>query len=131
MVAARACVQVAGAVLGLVMAGIVLNPASQAQTGAADAPKSFAVYALSRGAGVPAEAQAVLLETQRLLERLEAQGVDLTVVQERIGLEGETRLCAAFADPDQGQAAQRQVEELARGVDLLNVVAEPCPDAPR
>jgi hypothetical protein len=89
-------------------------PAAAAESAgqeALPAVKNFAVYALSRGGGVPQEARDVL------------RRVETT----RIGLEGESRFCATYEDPVVAAATYRRAAEIAEGVDLLNLVAEPCP----
>jgi hypothetical protein len=94
-------------------------------------PKSFAVYALSRGRGVPEGARAALTEAERVIEGLRAGGADVAVTEERIGLEGETRLCFTFADPGLAEEALERIRRLASGVDLVNLAEEPCGGAAR
>ena len=93
----------------------------------APGPPSFSVYALSRGKGVPDEAREALDRSRRLLKRAQEQGEVKKIVEQRIGLEGETRLCVEFSDE---QAANRffgQIQHFSNGVDLVNVKKEPCP----
>ncbi len=109
------------------------SPQSTDSTESAESgPIGFAVYVLSRGKGVPEEARAVLERAEAALEaaRRESSGVRLT--RSRIGLEGETRLCAEFDDPAVARRLLEQVRRDAEGVDLVNVVVEPCePSAKR
>ena len=44
----------------------------------------------------------------------------------RIGLEGEVRLCAEFSDVRRAQEMLARAREMATRVELLNVVEEPC-----
>ena len=90
------------------------------------ATASFAVYALSRGRGVP---EATRSAWQRVLAMLEDARRDGTVVrlqQTRIGIEGEVRVCAEFADAARARELLERARSVAAGVELLNVVEEPC-----
>ena len=89
-------------------------------------PPSVAVYALSRGTGVPAATRDALRSMRTLLEELEGQRLVTRIQQARIGLEGETRLCAEFADAGAARAALARMRQIAQGVELLNIVEEPC-----
>lgn len=89
-------------------------------------PHGFAIYALSRGKGVPEGARAALAQARSALEDLQARGADITLTQERIGLEGETRLCASFAEASLAEEALERIRGLVSGVDLVNLVEEPC-----
>jgi len=97
-----------------------------ARDNAAPGVRGFAVYALSRGKGVPPEARAALEKIERILESDRQQGVSVTVHKTRIGIEGESKLCAEYDDPHAGARAHERAQEIARGVDLLNLAIEPC-----
>jgi hypothetical protein len=88
--------------------------------------KSFAVYALSRGRGVPPEARAAQLEIQKLLEADRDLGLTVSVETTRIGLEGERRLCVTYKDNRDGARAFERARAIVKGVALVNLVAEPC-----
>ena len=88
--------------------------------------RSFAVYALSRGKGVPREARDALARVREVLEADRGRGVRVSVETTRIGLEGETRVCATYADPQDASQAYQRAQALVKGVDLVNLVAEPC-----
>lgn len=90
------------------------------------AVKSFALYTLSRAQGVPPEAREALRKVQALLEEERSRGVVVKVQSTRIGLEGETRLCAEFEDGAAGGAAFRRASAMVEGVELVNLVVEPC-----
>lgn len=87
---------------------------------------SFALYALSRGKGVPAPARQAMQRVRGLLEEARQRGDVLSLVQTRIGLEGETRLCVTFATPDAARASWVQARQFVEGTDLVNLVIEPC-----
>ena len=119
----------------LVLAAVLLTAAVTACAGstvterpaaASSEPQSFALYALSRGKGVPEGARAVLAGAEKVIADLQARGAQITVTKERIGLEGETRLCATFADASVAEEALERVRPLASGVDLVNLTQEPC-----
>jgi len=97
-------------------------PESRAAT-----PSSFSVYALSRGKGVPDEARQVLDHSRRLLKRAQERGEVKQIVDRRIGLEGETRLCVEFSDEQAANKLFSQIQHLSNGVDLVNVTKETCP----
>ena len=102
------------------------NPVTERPAAAASGSRSFALYALSRGQGVPESARAVLAGAERVIEELQARGAPIAVTKERIGLEGETRLCATFADEGVAEEALARVRRLVSGVDLVNLTEEPC-----
>ena len=102
------------------------NTVTERPAAALSEPKSFALYALSRGKGVPEGARAVLAGAEKVIADLQARGAPITVTKERIGLEGETRLCATFADESVAEEALARVRRLVAGVDLVNLTEEPC-----
>jgi hypothetical protein len=102
------------------------NTVTQRPAAASSEPKSFALYVLSRGKGVPEGASAVLAGAEKVIADLQARGAPITVTKERIGLEGETRLCATFADESVAEEALARVRRLVSGVDLVNLTEEPC-----
>jgi hypothetical protein len=90
------------------------------------APLGVAVYALSRGRGVPEATRAAWQAVRTLLEDAHRRGLVTRLEQTRIGLEGEVRLCAEFSDPERAQELLRRAREIGGGVELLNIVEEPC-----
>lgn len=97
---------------------------------AARAPiRSFAVYALSRGKGVPPEASEVLGRVVELAEEDQRRGVKVTVTKTRIGIEGETRVCLAYEDRQEGARAYERARAIVKNVDLVNLALEPCEEA--
>jgi hypothetical protein len=93
----------------------------------APAPQSISVYALSRGKGVPVQAREVLAQSRTLLEAAQERGEVLRVVEQRIGIEGETRLCAELSHAESSHTLIDRIQQLGQGVDLINVKVEPCP----
>ena len=90
------------------------------------AARSFSVYALSRGTGVPPAAREAQQKVQQLVESDRSRGVDVNVRTTRIGLEGERKLCVTYADALESARALERVRAMVQGVDLVNVVVEPC-----
>ena len=87
---------------------------------------SFAVYALSRGRGVPEATRSAWQAVWTMLEDARREGKVARLQQTRIGLEGEVRLCAEFSDPGHAREMLERAREAGRGVELLNVVEESC-----
>ena len=86
----------------------------------------FALYALSRGKGVPDATRSVLQKAQALLKDARQRGEVLELTETRIGLEGETRVCVKAKDAAQARNLVRAVRTIAKDVELFNVVEEPC-----
>ncbi len=83
-----------------------------------------ALYALSRGRGVPNSALSAMVHARNYLSKT-PPGL-LRYTDERIGIEGETRLCAEFGTET---AARRYITELRRivgNLELLNIHVEDC-----
>lgn len=87
---------------------------------------SFAISGLSRGKGVPPEAREALRQVRELVEADQNRGVSVSVETTRIGIEGETRVCVEYKDPEDGTRAYERAKVIVKGVDLVNLVAEPC-----
>lgn len=95
--------------------------------GKAETPVHITIDALSRGKGVPAETRDAFKQIRALLERQQATSAVAAVRYQRIGLEGESRLCVEFRNASDAQAALTEIRKIAAGADLLNVVEAPCP----
>jgi hypothetical protein len=117
--------------------GLVLW-ASLAMLGCASLPRAVAtdrhtpaatvgvtVYALSKGRGLPDATRAALNRARELLRARQADGTVTHLEDKRIGLEGETRLCAELTAAGAG-AVLAELRQLAEGVELLTVKEEPC-----
>jgi hypothetical protein len=87
---------------------------------------SFAVYALSRGRGVPEPTRSAWQTVWTMLEDARREGKVTWLQQTRIGLEGEVCLCAEFPDAGRAREMLERAREIGKGVELLNVVEEPC-----
>jgi hypothetical protein len=102
-------------------------PESTAPTPAPDVT-SFAVFALSRGKGVPPDARDVLRKVAEMAAADERRGVRVATRRTRIGLEGETRLCVEYQSAADARRGLEQVERIVKDVDLVNLVPGPCAD---
>lgn len=101
-------------------------PPPASPSASARGPRSFAVYTLSRAKGVPPAAREALGKVRDLVEADRKRGVAVKMETTRLGLEGETRLCAEYEDAGEAAKALERARRLARGVELMNVVVEPC-----
>ncbi|WP_163839283.1 hypothetical protein [Pseudoxanthomonas sacheonensis] len=90
-------------------------------------PVRITIDALSRGKGVPAETREAFKQIRALLERQQATSAVAAMRYQRIGIEGESRLCVEFRNASDAQAALTEIRKIAAGADLLNVVEAPCP----
>jgi len=96
----------------------------QSVAGAAEA--EFALYALSRGKGVPEPTRDALENANAFLEEARQRGDVLSLKKTRIGLEGETRICVQAKDAAAARELRRKVQSIAQNVELFNIVEEPC-----
>lgn len=90
------------------------------------ATSGFALYALSRGKGVPDGARNAYEAAREQLKRAQADGLVSRFEESRIGLEGETRLCVEFANAQEAEKLMHRLRAMVDGVDLLNLIEEPC-----
>jgi len=88
--------------------------------------KGFTVLVLSRGSGVPKSTGDGFAKIMALLQETRQAGTNIRIATDKIGLEGETRLCVDFTDQDLGGRLLTQVNELTQGLELINVINEPC-----
>lgn len=88
--------------------------------------RSFAVYALSRGKGVPPEAAEALRKVVALAEEDQRRGVQVSFTTKRFGLEGEARACITYEDAQAGARALESARSIVKNVDLVNLEVEPC-----
>ena len=90
--------------------------------------RSFAFYALSRGKGVPDATWQLLEELRTQFAEMQAQGEIVFLQDERLGLEGETRLCAEFATTAIARSTWEQISAWVdqRELELVNLTIEPC-----
>lgn len=116
---------------GVFFGAALASGCTPAQSVAAAPDTEIAVYALSRGKGVPGPTRQALRAARDLFARWGAEGRVLDLIDTPIGLEGDTRLCARFASSADAASALRQLDELGRGIDLFQVRPEPCAHPPR
>jgi hypothetical protein len=88
--------------------------------------RSFAVYALSRGRGVPEGARKTLTKFRNLLEKAKNAGEVVQVSEQRIGLEGETKICAEFRSPEFAKKALSEIHYIAGDQELIDIRTERC-----
>lgn len=93
------------------------------------APVQLTINALSRGKGVPAETRDAFKQIRTLLEQQQTNASVTGLQVQRIGLEGESRLCVEFRNRSDAQATLARIRTLSTGVDLLEVVETPCPSS--
>lgn len=109
-----------------VLVGMGCASVSRDKDSTSPSSASFSVYALSRGKGVPKGTRKVFEEIQEALEQAKEMGDVLSMKRTRFGLEGETLLCAVFANAELAQRMYEELEQFTLEVDLLNLVKEPC-----
>ena len=114
----------------IVVLATVLPAACAAVRPSAARAESVSVTALSRGKGVPPAARDALRQARALLQDLQRDGGVTRLDEIRLGLEGETRLCAEFKDAGTARATRQKLQALAHDVDLLTIAEEPCPKTP-
>lgn len=112
--------------LAVVMLGVALLAASCAHAGEQGTRRSIAVYALSRGKGVPPATRETYQKARALLQDLERKKQVGRLEETRLGLEGESRICVELTDGKSAPDVIEQLRALSRDVELLNVVEEPC-----
>lgn len=88
---------------------------------------SVVITTLSKGRGVPAPTREAYKRIRGLLEEQKKQSAVTRIDTQRIGLEGETRMCAEFRDRAQAEYALEQIRKLSAGVELIHVAEGPCP----
>lgn len=91
-------------------------------------PTSITITALSRGRGVPTATRDMFRQLRQQLETEHTEAITHLSV-ERIGLEGEMRLCVQFRQRDQVNAALARLNQQAGEVELLEISATPCPSS--
>jgi hypothetical protein len=117
----------------VVDAGLLERTAGPADSSGAAGPPgavlelhSFALYALSRGRGVSESGQKAMADFRELLRNMKAEGHAVEVSDKRIGIEGETRICASFASPELAGKAWLQMQRSLAGADLVQLKPEKC-----
>ena len=88
--------------------------------------RSFALYVLSRGNGVSEGGRKALADFRKLLGSMQAKGEVVEVSDTRIGIEGETRMCARFASAESAAKAWMDMQRSLTDADLVQLKAEKC-----
>ena len=88
--------------------------------------QSFALYVLSRGRGITESGQKAIADFRELLRNMKAEGLVVDVSDTRIGLEGETRICARFASPELAGKVWSQMSRSLVDAELVQLKAEKC-----
>lgn len=94
-------------------------------------PTSVTITTLSKGRGVPAPTRDAYKQIRGLLEEQQNQAAVTNIETQRVGIEGEMRMCAEFRDRDQAEYTLEQIRKISADVELLNVVEGPCPPTQR
>lgn len=121
------------AMVMLTVATSLTYPSAAAGNGTTPSPEDgnqIAVYALSRGQGVPEATRAALDKVRVRFESLQENGAIIRIDERRIGLEGEIRICAVFTSKDAARAEWSRLEDLIAGLDLAELKFEPCDRQP-
>ena len=115
--------------LGLFGAAVVKpDTASEKHLAQSTENPSLEVLALSRGRGVPDKTFATLQSILALAEDALESGLAISLNQQIIGLEGETRLCIVLRDDDALDEIGGRINALAKNVELLQVNENRCPE---
>jgi hypothetical protein len=88
--------------------------------------QSFALYALSRGRGVSESGQKAIADFRELIRNMKAEGHTIEVSDTRIGIEGETRICASFTSRELAGKAWMQMQRSLVAADLVQLKPERC-----
>lgn len=107
-----------------------MPPSETTPPASEDGAREVAVYALSRGKGVPDATREAREKARALFEELRTRKLVLDIQETRVGIEGERRICAVFGTARDAADAVKQLRALAEGVELFNIVLEPCTRPP-
>ncbi len=99
------------------------TPAPSGDPGAS----TLTVTILSRGKGVPDNTRTAYKDIRAFLEERRDAYAITGLRTERIGLEGEQRLCVDFASTTEARAALAEIEPRLAGLDLIDAAIAPCP----
>ena len=104
------------------------RPPSIAAASTQDAtPVHATVTTLSRGKGVPPETREALKRLRALLEERKATAAVTDLQVQRIGIEGESRLCIEFRNAAAAESVLAEMHRISAGSDLLDIAETPCP----
>ena len=113
-----------GLYAALLSLGVYANPEEELNSTLAH--PSIEILTLSRGRGVPETTFKVFQEIMAVANTALESGTAVSVKQEKIGLEGETRLCIVFRDKQAFTAIGNQIRSLATNTELLQVKHNHC-----
>lgn len=91
-----------------------------------DAVRGIEVTVLSRGRGVPVQAASTFARIKSRLQQEQEAGHLVGIDERIIGLEGERRLCALFAERQRADQLFQELTTISEGIDLLSVSRAPC-----
>lgn len=90
-------------------------------------PTAVVITTMSKGRGVPAPTREAYKEIRGLLEQQQDQNTVTNIDTQRIGLEGEMRMCAEFGDRAKAEYTLEQIRKISADVELIHVAQGPCP----
>lgn len=88
--------------------------------------RSFALYVLSRGKGVSDRGRKALADFRKMLRNMNGKGQVAEVSETRIGIEGETKICARFGSAELAAKAWIDMRRSLADADLVELKAEKC-----
>ena len=112
---------------GGIRAGVAVAIVLAVAAASADERMGMAIYAGSRGTGVPEAARSRLLDIERYL--VDAQRSAPGAFRFRksvVGLEGETMLCIVFDDPARREPLLARLQPMVAAVPLLSMGRSTC-----
>ncbi|WP_283445627.1 hypothetical protein [Noviherbaspirillum suwonense] len=81
--------------------------------------RSFALYVLSRGEGVSDRGRKVLADFRKMLRNMSGKGQVAEISETRIGIEGETKICARFASAELAAKTWIDIQRSLADADLV------------
>lgn len=120
------CTMLFGIGLYAAVSSLGVNASSEEELNPSSDQPSIEILALSRGRGVPETTFIAFQEIMAVANTALESGSAVSVRQETIGLEGETRLCIVFRDNQAFAAIGNQIRKLATNIDLLQVNDNRC-----
>jgi len=120
------CTMLFGIGLYLAVSSPGVHASSEEELHPSSDQPSIEILALSRGRGVPETTFKIFQDIVAIANTALESGSVVSVRQETIGLEGETRLCIVFRDNPALVAVANQIRRLATNIDLLQVNENRC-----
>ena len=78
---------------------------------------------------MPKPARNAVQAVRTLLKHAQRDGTKVHFEEQRIGLEGEVRLCIQFPDKKIADELMQRIRRVVEGVDLVRLIEEPCPNS--